>query len=93
MLRWLHLATRNWRVRPGRAIAVVLSVALGVATVVMVTGFYETAQRMITDEVVANWVGTAHLSVEPSQSTPCSIAARMSASFAVARQAQVSAAP
>ncbi len=65
MLRWLHLATRNWWVRPGRAIAVVLSVALGVATVVMVTGLYETARRMITDEVVANWVGTAHLSVEP----------------------------
>jgi ABC-type lipoprotein release transport system permease subunit len=65
MRHWWQLGTRNWRVRPGRAVAAVLSVALGVATVVIVTAFYETARRAVTDEVVANWVGTAHLSVEP----------------------------
>jgi putative ABC transport system permease protein len=65
MLRWLRLGTRNYWVRPGRTAACLLSVALGVATVVFVTAFYETARRVITDEVMVNWVGAAHLSIEP----------------------------
>ena len=36
MRRWWQLATRNWRTRPGRAVASVLSVALGVGTVVAI---------------------------------------------------------
>lgn len=65
MLRWLRLGIRNYWARPGRTAACLLSVALGVATVVFVTAFYETARRVITDEVMVNWVGAAHLSIEP----------------------------
>ncbi len=65
MRRWWQLATRNWWARPGRALAAILSVALGVGTVTAITGFYETASRAIEDEVVKNWVGTAHISIEP----------------------------
>lgn len=60
-----RLAARNWRASPGRCIAVVLSVALGVATVVLLTSFYETARRVVADEVAARWVGTAHVSIDP----------------------------
>jgi len=65
MRRWWQLATRNWWTKPGRTLASVLSVAMGVGTVVCVTGIYETVRRVVADDVVANWVGTAHLSVEP----------------------------
>jgi len=44
---------------------VVLSVCMGVGTLVSVTGFYETARRAIRDEIVTNWLGSAHLSIEP----------------------------
>jgi ABC-type lipoprotein release transport system permease subunit len=36
-----------------------------VGTLVSVTGFYETARRGIRDEIVTNWLGSAHLSIEP----------------------------
>ncbi len=66
MRRWWQLATRNWWASPGRAAAAVVSVALGVATVVVITSFYETARRAITSEVVSRWLGSAHLSVQPA---------------------------
>ncbi len=65
MRHWLHLATRNWRAKPGRALASTLAVALGVGTVVSVTCFYESVRQAITDQVVNNWVGKSHLTIEP----------------------------
>ena len=82
MLRLWHLATGNWSASPGRAIAAILSVALGVATVVVTTNFHETAHRAITDEVVTHWLGAAHLTVHPAGahwgSLDASIAERVS---------------
>ena len=60
-----RLATGSWSASPGRALAAVLSVALGVATVVITTNLFETARRAITDEVVAHWLGSAHVTVHP----------------------------
>lgn len=60
-----RLAIGSWWASPGRTAAVVLSVALGVGTVVVITSFYETARRAITDEVVNHWLGSAHLTVHP----------------------------
>ena len=65
MRHWLQLATRNWRVKPGRAIASIAAIALGVGTVVSVTCFYESVRRAITDQVVTNWLGNSHLTIEP----------------------------
>ncbi len=65
MRHWLHLATRNWRAKPGRAIASTLAVALGVGTVVSITCFYESVRQAIADQVVNHWVGKSHLTVEP----------------------------
>jgi putative ABC transport system permease protein len=64
MRHWLQLATRNWRDRPGRAAAIALAVALGVATVVTVTSIYAAVERTIGEQVVDRWVGRTHLSVE-----------------------------
>ncbi len=61
---WRH-AIKNWSASPGRTVAVVLSVALGVATVVITTNLFETARRSITDEVVSHWLGSAHVTVHP----------------------------
>ncbi len=61
-----HLATGNWWASPGRTVAAILSVALGVGVVVITTNFYETAHRTITDEVVTHWFGAAHLTVHPT---------------------------
>lgn len=60
-----RLAIANWWASPGRAVAAVLSVALGVGVVVTVTNFHETARRGITDEVVTHWLGSAHVTVHP----------------------------
>ncbi len=63
-LMWL-LATRNWSSSPGRSLAAVLSVALGVAVVVTVTSFHETAVRTLREQVVDRWLGTAHILIHP----------------------------
>ncbi len=65
MRHWLQLATRNWRAKPGRAIASTVAIALGVGTVVSITCFYESVRRAVTDQVVNNWLGNSHLTVEP----------------------------
>lgn len=64
-LMW-RLATRNWSTSPARSLAAVLSVALGVAAVTIITSFYETARRAITEQVVNRWLGAAHLTVYPT---------------------------
>ena len=64
MQHWWQLATRNWRAKPGRCVAAVVSIALGVATVVTVTCFYESVRLAVADRVVGNWLGRAHLTVE-----------------------------
>lgn len=65
MPRLWRLATGNWSASPGRTAAIVLSVALGVGTVVIITSFYETTRRAITEEVVDRWLGSAHITVHP----------------------------
>ena len=64
MRHWSQLATRNWRVKPGRSIAVVLAVALGVGTVITVTSIYASVERTIEEQIVDNWLGKSHISVE-----------------------------
>ncbi|MEK6677356.1 MAG: FtsX-like permease family protein [Planctomycetota bacterium] len=61
-----RLATRNWWVNPGRTIASVLSVTLGVATIAIIVSFYATARTTIIDEVMNRWLGAAHLSIQPA---------------------------
>ncbi|MHC4089002.1 MAG: FtsX-like permease family protein [Planctomycetota bacterium] len=65
MRHWLQLVTRSWRTKPSRAIASTAAIALGVGTVVSVTCFYESVRRAVTDQVVTNWLGKSHLSIEP----------------------------
>lgn len=64
MRHWYQLATRNWRTRPGRSALAALSVTLGVAVVVWVTCCYESVRQGIT-RVVLEWIGSAHIIVEP----------------------------
>ncbi|MCH7720836.1 MAG: FtsX-like permease family protein [Planctomycetes bacterium] len=64
MQHWWQLATRNWRAKPGRCVAAVVSIALGVATVVTITCFYESVRLAVADRVVGHWLGRAHLTVE-----------------------------
>lgn len=66
MRHWLQLSTRNWRVKPGRAVASTVAIALGVGTVVSITCFYESVRRSIHEQVVTRWLGRSHLSVEPA---------------------------
>lgn len=61
---WWQLATRSWRTRPGRTALTTLAVTLGVAVVVWVTCCYESVRQSIT-RVVLEWVGAAHVIVEP----------------------------
>ncbi len=61
---WL-LAIRNWSASPGRVGASLISVALGVATVVLITSFHETARHAVIKEVMHRWFGHAHLSIHP----------------------------
>ncbi len=65
MRQMLQLATRNSLASPSRTIAAILSVALGVATIVTITSYYETGRRAITEEVVHRWLGAAHLTIYP----------------------------
>lgn len=60
-----QLATRNWRASRGRTLAIVVSIAVGITAVTVITSFHETAFRAIQSEVVNRWVGSAHLSVSP----------------------------
>jgi putative ABC transport system permease protein len=62
---WWRLATRNWWISPGRCIASIVSVALGVAIVVIITSFHETARHAVTQEVLPRFLGNAHLTVHP----------------------------
>ncbi len=65
MRRWWQLALLTWSANPGRTGAVVLSVALGVCVVVIVTNFFETARRALTEDVVKPLLGAAHIRVYP----------------------------
>ena len=65
MRRLWRLAITNWWSSPGRTAAAVISVAIGVGTVVVITNVYETARRTVTDDVVARWLGAAHVSIYP----------------------------
>ena len=64
MRHWLQLATRNWRVKPGRTIAITAAVALGVGTVMTVTSIYASVEATIAEQIVDNWLGKSHLSIE-----------------------------
>ena len=64
MRHWLQLATRSWRAKPGRAVASLVAVALGVGTVVTMTSFYESIRRAISDQVVSHWLGNSHITVQ-----------------------------
>ena len=64
MRHWLQLATRNWRAKPGRALAVVMAVALGAGTVITVTSIYASVEATIGEQIVEHWLGKSHLSVE-----------------------------
>lgn len=61
---WL-LVTRNWSASRGTALACVISVALGVAVVLVHGSFHETALHSMADEVVTRWIGRTHLTVYP----------------------------
>ena len=63
MRHWWQLGIRNWRVRPGRTLAALAAIALGVGVVVWVTCAYESVRLAITDQVWF-WIGRSHLSVE-----------------------------
>lgn len=60
-----QLATRNWRASRGRTLAIVVSIAIGITAVVLITSFHETAFRAIQGEVVNRWLGSAHISISP----------------------------
>jgi putative ABC transport system permease protein len=66
MPRLWRLVTGTWWTNPGRTIAAILSVALGVGTVVLTTNVHETAFRAVTGQVMTRWLGAAHLSVHPA---------------------------
>ena len=76
-----RLAIGSWLTSPGRALAAVLSVALGVATVVTTTNLFETTRRAITDEVVTHWLGSAHVTVHPVGAHWASIDASLAKAF------------
>ncbi len=64
MRHWLQLATRNWRAKPGRTFAIVLAVTLGVGTVVAVTSLYASVEATISEQIVDNWLGHSHISIQ-----------------------------
>jgi putative ABC transport system permease protein len=64
MRHWLQLATRNWRAKPGATIAVVLAVMLGVGTVVAVSSLYASVEATISEQIVNNWLGQSHISIQ-----------------------------
>ena len=65
MFNLWRLAIGNWLTSPGRALAAILSVALGVGAIVTITNFYESARDTIQNEVIGEWMGTSHVSVHP----------------------------
>ncbi len=89
MRHWWRLAIRNWRVKPGRTTAATLAIALGVATVVSVTCFYESVRRSIGDQLITRWLGKSHVSIEPALghwgSLPQSLAGELAGLENVAR--------
>ncbi len=64
MRHWLQLATRNWRVSPGRSFAIIFAIAIGVGTVIAVTSIYATVEATIAEQIVENWLGKSHITVE-----------------------------
>ncbi|GJM26557.1 MAG: hypothetical protein DHS20C16_29720 [Phycisphaerae bacterium] len=64
MRHWLQLATRNWRAKPGPTIAIVLAVMLGVGTVVAVSSLYASVEATISEQIVDNWLGHSHISIQ-----------------------------
>ncbi len=64
MRHWLQLATRNWRAKPGRTVAIVLAVMLGVGTVVAVSSLYASVEATISEQIVDNWLGHSHISIQ-----------------------------
>ncbi|RJP36106.1 MAG: FtsX-like permease family protein [Phycisphaerales bacterium] len=65
MRHWSQLATRNWSANKSAFLATVISVGLGVAIVVAVTSFYESAVAAVKGEVVGRWLGSAHITIDP----------------------------
>ncbi len=65
MRHWSQLATRNWSANKSAFLATVIAVGLGVAIVVAVTSFYESAVTAVKGEVVGRWLGSAHITVDP----------------------------
>lgn len=63
MKHWLQLAPIGWIARPGRTLASVLAIALGVAMVVWITGAYESVRGTVT-AWVWDWIGRSHLTIE-----------------------------
>lgn len=60
-----RLVTRNWSASPLRCAAAVVSIAVGVCIVTSITTVYETARYTIRNDVLARWLGSAHLTVFP----------------------------
>lgn len=59
-----RLVTRNWSANRGRCAAAVVSIAVGVSIVTVITTVYETARHTIRNDVLT-WLGSAHLTVFP----------------------------
>ncbi|NOX59682.1 MAG: FtsX-like permease family protein [Planctomycetes bacterium] len=64
MRHWLQLATRNWRAKPGRTAAIILAVTLGVGTVVAVSSLYASVEQTIGEQIIDNWLGHSHISIQ-----------------------------
>jgi ABC-type lipoprotein release transport system permease subunit len=62
-LPWWQLATRNWRISPGRAAACVIAVAVGVGAVTAINGYDQAAYRALVELVIKRWIGSGHVSV------------------------------
>ncbi|RME41130.1 MAG: FtsX-like permease family protein, partial [Planctomycetota bacterium] len=65
MSSWWRTVTGNWRDNPARTAAVILSVAVGVGAVVIVSTVFETARWTIREQAVKRWLGAAHLTIYP----------------------------
>lgn len=63
MRHWSQLATRNWRAKPVRTIAIVVAIALGAGAVVWVTCCFESVRRAVLAWAV-QYVGTSQITVE-----------------------------
>jgi len=63
MRHWSQIATRNWRVSPGRTATSILAVTLGVALVVAVSCCYESLRASVTNWILS-WLGRSQIHVE-----------------------------